>query len=176
MKRHSWLFGRRLPFALGVRLVVVTALVLGALALVSGVTDQPPEENVTVDASEVRVTLNDELTLPSGDGVQTCVSTGPPPDSVGVVGPLSVDVPSGYGPGPFEVNVSLGHRDESTTHTLEETGVERVLLSWTVEDTETLAVGDDARLQIRVRSEGASLLDTTRRLPVENGTRSYDCS
>lgn len=176
MKRLSWLLGRRLAFALGMGLLVVTALALGALALVSGVADQPPEENVTVDASEVRVTLNDERSVPPGDGVQECVAAGTPGDSVGVFGRLHVDIPSGYGPGPFEVNVSLGHRAESTSHTLEETGVERVLLFWTVEDTETLSVGDDARLQIRVRSEEASLLDTTRRLPVENGTRSYDCS
>jgi hypothetical protein len=161
--------------------LVLTAASVGTLVAFGGVTDEITRENVTVDATDVSVRLNDEGGIPDlGEGVQTCLASGTPPDSVAVIGDVTVTVPAegtrNYsGSGPVTVAVSLAHTDETTTETVEGSGEATRDIFWIIEDDETLSVGGTATLQVRVQSGDSTLAETTRTAPVENGTRSYDC-
>ena len=103
--------------------LVLTAVSVGTLIAFGGVTDEITRENVTVDATDVSVRLNDEGAVPDlGEGVQTCLASGTPPDSVAVIGDVTVAVPAegtrNYpGEGPLTVAVSLAHTDQDIAAT-----------------------------------------------------------
>ena len=154
----------------------MTAFSVGTLVAFGGVTDEITRENVTVDATDLSVRLNDEAGFPDvGEGVQTCVGSGTPPDSVAVVGDLTVGVPADTPGGPLTVAVSLAHTEETTAATVEGSGDLTRDVFWVLDDDETLSVGGTATLQVWVRSGESTLAGTTRTAPVENDSRSYDC-
>ena len=157
--------------------VVVTAFSLGTLALFGGVTDEITDENVTVETEDLSVRLNDEQSLPDGEGVQTCLASGTPGDHVGVFGSVRVDVPADHPAtraGELTVAVALAPPDETTRGTVESTGGTHDLF-WLFEDDETLSAGDTAEVRIRVLSEGDPVATATREVVVEADSRRYDC-
>ncbi|WP_435346345.1 hypothetical protein [Haloarchaeobius sp. HRN-SO-5] len=168
----------RRPVSLGVFLLLV-AFSVGTLAAFGGLTGELASENVTVESADVTVRLNDETQFPdAGNGtVQTCLATGTPGDSIGVLGDVTLDVPRDRDTGedPLTVVVSLAHTEETTTATVEETGRVTSDVFWVLADDETLSVGDTARLQVDVRSDGSTVASTTETVVVGNGSRSYDC-
>ena len=160
--------------------LVLTAFSVGTLVAFGGVTDQITDENVTVAETDLSVRLNDELDIPSTNGsVETCLASGTPGDSILVVGDLTVDAPaSGTGKHspdrPLAVVLGLAHTEQTTTEQVDGTGG-TTDVHWVVEDDETLAIGDEATVQIRVRSGGTTVATATRAITVEEGSRSYDC-
>ena len=157
--------------------LLVTAFSVGTLVAFGGVTDEITAENVTVEETDLSVRLNDERSLPDTNGtVQTCLSSGTPGDSISVIGDVTVDVPADRGrDAEFVVAVSLAHTEETTTASVEGTGRRTADVFWLLDDDETLAVGETARLQVRVRDGGSTVASVTREVTVENGSRSYDC-
>lgn len=161
------------PAAVGVFLLL-TAVSVGTLLVFAPVTDDITTDTVTIESTEFTVRLNDELTIPdTDDSVQTCVGSGTPGDRLSVSGDVRVDSPAAPD-GPLTLVVSLGHTAAATTQRLERGGA-TADVRWLVEDDETLSVGETATVQIRVANGDASLASATRSVPVENGSRSYDC-
>jgi hypothetical protein len=167
--------------AVGVFLVL-TAFSAGTLLLFGGVTDQITDDNVTVESADLTVSLTDELRIPETDdsGVQTCLGSGTPGDSISVLGDVTVDIPAEFrqkatSDGELRVAVSLAHTTETTTQRLDGTGQRTTDVFWVLEDDETLAVGETATVEVRVHSGDKTVASTTRSATVENGTRTYDC-
>jgi hypothetical protein len=161
------------PARVAVVLLLTTASVATLVAF-GGVVDDGG--NVTVASTDLDVRLNDDGSIPDTNGtVETCIASGTPPDSVLVVGEVVVDVPPDAGDERLHVRVGLPALDAATTRAVEGTGRERVDVFWLLDDDETLAVGDRARLRIEVRGGGSTATAATRRVAVANGSRSYDC-
>jgi hypothetical protein len=160
-----------------VTVLLVTAFSVGTLLLFAPLTDQLRTENVTVETTELTVRLNDEQSYPESEdgGVQTCFASGTPGDSISVTGSVSVDIPSvERPPDGATVRVSMAHTEANTSGDVEPTGGTFDVF-WLLDDDETLAVGDTATLDIRVRGGGETLATATRSVVVENDSRSYDC-
>ncbi|MFC7132112.1 MULTISPECIES: hypothetical protein [Salinibaculum] len=159
--------------------LLLTVFSVGTLVVFGGVVDDIESENVTVESMDLSVRLNDESSIPSGDGsVQTCLGSGTPGDRISVLGDVTVDVPPGWdGPadGSLTVAVSLGHTDEATTQSVPSEGTETVRVFWLLEDDETLSAGDEATVQVSVRTDDATVATATRPVTVEASSRSYDC-
>lgn len=156
--------------------LLLTAFSAGTLVLFGGVTDQMTQENVTVDASDVAVRLNDEQSYPdTGDGVQTCLASGTPGDSVSVQGDVVLDVPAEMDDERLTVVVSLAHTAETTTDTVEGSGREYADVFWVFEDDETLAAGENATLEVTVSTDSETVARATRSVRVEADSRTYDC-
>jgi hypothetical protein len=163
-----------------VAFVLVTAFSVGTLALFGGVTDDLTGGNVTVAETDLTVRLNDEFDLPDTNGsVETCFASGTPGDSVAVTGDVTLDVPAEWGGRSDErrpvLAVSLEHTGEETTERVERTGRVTTDVFWVLDDDESLAVGETARVQIRVRAGGSTVATANRTVTVRNGSRSYDC-
>ncbi|WP_435176746.1 hypothetical protein [Halorussus sp. AFM4] len=161
--------------------LLLTAFSVGTLALFGGVTDELTRENVTVDEADFSVRLNDEAGVPDiGNGtVRTCLASGTPGDRAGVFGDAAVAVPEGYGDAVDErrlrVVVRLARTGETVAKPVARTGRTTYDVFRVFEDDETLSVGDTARVEVRVRTDESVLANATRRVTVENGSRSYDC-
>lgn len=157
--------------------LLLTAFSVGTLVLFGGVVDDASTDEVTIDAVDVSVRLNDEVQFPDGENgsVQTCLAVGTPGDSVSVLGDVTVDIPHAFDDWPLVVDVSLASIEDRTTTRVEETGTQRIDVFWLVDDDETLSVGDTATLHVRVRADGETVTDTTRERIVQNDTRTYDC-
>lgn len=157
--------------------LLVTAFSVGTLVLFGGVVDDASTDEVTIDAVDVTVRLNDEFQFPDSENgsVQTCLATGTPGDSISILGDVTVDIPHDFDTWPLVVDVSLASIGETTTTNVDETGTQRIDVFWLVDDDETLSVGDTATLDVRVRADGETITDTTRELTVQNDTRTYDC-
>lgn len=161
----------------------MTAFSVGTLVAFGGVTDEVESENVTIEATDVSVRLNDdEGGFPESENgtVQTCLASGTPGDRISVLGNVTIDVPTeqgrdSRGERQLTVVVSLAHTEERTTDTVTGTGRATSDVFWLLDDDETLSMGDTARLQIRVREEGSTIASATRPITVENDSRSYDC-
>lgn len=159
--------------------LVVTAASVGTLLLFAPVTEQATDGNVTVETADLTVRLNDERSLPESDGggVQTCIASGTPGDSISVIGDVDVDVPAGHDAARADeltVVVSMAHTDETTSGTVESTGGQYDVF-WLFADDETLSAGDTAELRIRVRADGETVTTATRSVVVEADSRTYDC-
>jgi hypothetical protein len=159
--------------------LLLTTFSAGTLVLFGGVTE-PAGGNVTVETSDVSVRLNDQQsTIPDVENgtVHTCLGSGTPPDSILVVGDVTVDVPPELvrEHGELSLAVSLAHTDQTTTETVTEAGQTTESLFWRLSDDETLSVDETARLQVRVRAGGEVLAEMARPTTVEEGSRSYDC-
>lgn len=156
--------------------LLLTTFSVGTLALFGGVTDEIRTDNVTVDATDLTVRLNDELTIPDTNGsVRTCMASGTPGDSVSVTGDVTVDSPSGRGGSQLTLVVSLAHTGETTSQRVERGRRDSTRLLWVFEDDETLSVGENATVQMRVRTDDETVANATKTVPVEKGTRRYDC-
>jgi hypothetical protein len=161
------------PAAVGAFLLL-TAFSVGTLLVFAPVTDQITTDNVTVEVTDFTVRLNDDLRIPETNGsVRTCVGSGTPGDRLSVVGDVRVDSPAAR-EDPLAVVVSLEHTSAETAQRLERGGA-TADVRWLAEDDETLSVGDKATVQVRVTDGDATLASAARSVPVENGSRSYDC-
>lgn len=160
--------------------LLVTTASVGTLVVFGGVTDEIAAENVTVDASDVTVRLNDEMSVPDGNGsVQTCLGSGTPGDSVSVIGDVHVEVPANgdraYERDELAVTVRLERVGEVATSTIEGTGRETIDVFAVQDDEGTLAVDETATLRIRASSGDSTVVDANRSVDVENDSRSYSC-
>jgi len=161
--------------------VVLTVFSVGTLIAFGGVTDEITDGNVSIESADLSVTLNDEVNIPDTNGsVQTCLGSGTPGDSIAVMGDVTVDIPvqEQRDRNPERIHsivVSLAHTNESTSTAVERTGQVTQDVSWILDDDESLAPGETARLQIRVRTAETVVNETTQRVTVKNGSRSYDC-
>ena len=162
--------------------LLLSAFTAGTLVAFGGVTDEITRENVTVEATDLTVSLNDEGEFPdAGTGtVQTCLASGTPGDRISVLGDVTVGIPTeGYRDaaerGELTVAVSLAHTAENTTMAVTRTGRTTSDVFWMFDDDETLSVGDTASVQVRVRAAGETVADAIHSVTVEDGLRSYDC-
>ena len=163
--------------------LLMTALSAGTLVAFGGVVNEADQENVTIEATDVSVRLNDdEGGFPEGENgtVRTCLGSGTPGDSISVLVDVTVTVPAEERRGVGEerrltVVVSLAHTEEHTADTVTGTGRATSDVFWLLDHDETLSVGDTATLQVRVREEGSTVASATRPVTVENGSRSHDC-
>ena len=157
--------------------VLLTAFSVGTLILFGGVVDDAATDEVTIEAVDVSVRLNDEVQYPDTENgsVQTCLAVGTPGDRISVLGDVTVDTPHSFDDWPLFVDVTLVSIGETTTTSVDESGTQRVDVFWLVDDDETLSVGDTATLHVTVRADGEQITDTTRELTVQNDTRTYDC-
>jgi hypothetical protein len=158
--------------------LLLTAFSVGTLVLFAPVTDQINPDEPTVEASNVSVHLNDEITIPDmeNDTVTTCVASGTPGDHLTVRADILVETPmEGGDDSPYDIEVSIGDDSKTTTEPIQQTGRERVDIFWVVRDDESLTVGGTADIHVRLRESGTVVATTTRSVTVEKGRRSYDC-
>jgi len=165
------------PAAVGAFLLL-TAFSVGTLVLFAPVTDQITPDEATVEASNVSVHLNDEITMPDIENgtVTTCMASGTPGDHLTVRADVLVETPMEDGESSaYDVELAIGTGSMTTTEPVQQTGRERVDVFWVVRDDESLSVGDTADVHVRLRESGTAIATTTRRVTVENSRRSYDC-
>lgn len=148
------------------------------MVLFAPVTDQINPDEATVEASNVSVHLNDEITIPDmeDDTVATCIASGTPGDHLTIRADILVETPMEDGDdSPYDVEVSIGNDSKTTTEPIQQTGRERVDIFWVARDDESLSVGDTADIRIRLRESGTVVDTATRAVTVTKGRRSYDC-
>lgn len=156
----------------------LTAFSVGSLVLFAPITDQINPDESTIEASNVSVQLNDEITMPDieNDTVATCIASGTPGDQLTVRADILVETPMEDGEdSTYDVEVIIGDNLQTTTEPIQQTGREQVDLLWTVRDDESLSVGSTADIRIRLRESGAIVDTATRTVTVKKATRSYDC-
>jgi hypothetical protein len=161
-----------------VAFLFVTAFSVGTLVLFAPVTDQINPDEATVEASNVSVHLNDEITMPEIENgtVATCMASGTPGDHLTVRADILVETPmEGGDDSPYDIEVGLGNGSMTTTEPVPQTGRERVDVFWVVRDDESLSVGDTAEVRIRLRESDSVVATSTRAVTVEKASRSYDC-
>ena len=164
---------------------VLALLVLAGVFVLGGPTGglpgETPGENATVETDDLDLRLNDEFDPPSTNGtVQSCMASGTPGDSVSLLGDVLVTMPVDRRPDPGaadpRVVFTLAALDATRTERVDPEGTTDVSLFWILEDDETLSVGEETTLAVRVETaEGERLLETTRSLTVREGERTYDC-
>lgn len=158
--------------------LLLTAFSVGTLVLFAPVTDQINPDDATVEATNVSVHLNDEITVPDIENgtVATCISSGTPGDHLTVRADILVETPIEGGKNSnYDVEMSIGNGSRTTTEPVQQTGQERVDIFWVVRDDEALEVGENADIHIRLRESGAVVANSTRTVLVKKGNRSYDC-
>jgi len=141
-----------------VAFLLVTAVSVGTLLVFAPLTDQLRTENVTVETADLTVRLNDEQSLPEGEGVQTCFASGTPGERLGDAA---------------TVTVGMAHTEETTSGDIERTGGTFDVF-WLLDDDETLSAGDTATLRVRVRGDGEPLATATQPVVVDADSRHYD--
>jgi hypothetical protein len=158
--------------------LLLTAFSVGTLVLFAPVTDQINPDEATVEATNVSVHLNDDITMPDIENgtVATCIASGTPGDHLTVRADVLVETPmEGGEDSNYDVEVSIGNSSKTTTEPVQQTGRERVNVFWVVRDDESLTVGETADIHIRLRESGTVVANSTRTVTVEKGSRSYDC-
>jgi hypothetical protein len=162
--------------------LVLTAFSVGSLVAFGGHVHDDTGENVTVEATDLTVRLNDEIDFPEGGNgsVRTCVGMGTPGDAISVAGTVTFDVPRewerhGSDGRELVLVVTLAHTDETITSSVSRTGQVRTQVFGLLDDDETLSPGDTGTLVLRVRHDGSIVATATRTITVEEGTRTYDC-
>lgn len=161
-----------------VAFLFVTAFSVGTLVLFAPVTDQINPDEATVEASNVSVHLNDEITMPDIENgtVATCIASGTPGDHLTVRADILVETPMEDGDdSPYDIEVSIGNDSRTTTEPVQQTGRERIDVFWVVRDDESFSVGDTADIHIRLRDSDSVVATATRAVTVEKAHRSYDC-
>lgn len=158
--------------------VLFTVVSAGSIVVFGGELTES-SGNVTVEGREFTVRLNDEQSWPEneGGGVQTCLASGTPGDSLSVIGTVAVDVPPDHrarSEGGLTVVVGMAHTEETTSGELDAAGGQYDVF-WLLDDDETLSSGDTARIEIAVRSAGETVATVTESVPVEADSRTYDC-
>ncbi|MDG5777430.1 hypothetical protein VB773_21800 [Haloarculaceae archaeon H-GB2-1] len=158
--------------------LLLTAFSVGTLVLFAPVTDQINPDDATVEATNVSVHLNDEVTMPDIENgtVETCISSGTPGDHMTVRADILVETPmEGSEDSNYDVEVSIGNSSKTTTEPVQQTGRERVNVFWVVRDDESLTVDETADIHVRLRESGTVVASSTRTVTIEKGSRSYDC-
>jgi hypothetical protein len=158
--------------------VVVLLITVGSfvgLMVFGGGIDSVSYDEVSIDAVDVSVLLNDDHTYPdeANGSVQTCMASGTPGDSISVRGDVDLTVP------PTEesllLSVSLAHTTEEWTDRVTRAGDISVNVLWILEDDEQLDVGEMSTVQIQLRDGDSTVSNTTADIVVENESRTYDC-
>lgn len=156
--------------------LVVTAASLGTIVALGGVTDTRSTGNITVSDVELTIRLNDETDFPDTNGtVETCLGSGTPGDHLSVIGDITVTTPTNRSGTPREVILRLNQIHDRTVGRIENRGNVTTDVFWVLRDDERLSVGDTTPVNIRVQEDGTTVAATTRTVPVENGSRTYDC-
>lgn len=158
--------------------LLLTAFSVGTLLLFAPVTDQINPDDATVEAANVSVHLNDEITMPDIENgtVGRCIASGTPGDHLTVRADILVETPMDGGENSkYDVEMSIVNGSKTTTEPVQQTGRERVNVFWVVRDDESLAVGETAEIHVRLRESGAVVANSIRTVTVEKGSRSYDC-
>jgi hypothetical protein len=91
--------------------LLLTAFSVGTLMLFAPVTDQINPDEVTVEASNVSVHLNDEITMPDAENgtVATCIASGTPGDHLSVRADLLIETPLEEGESSnYDIEVTIG--------------------------------------------------------------------
>lgn len=174
----SWLLDWPPRPASIIAFLLLTAFSVGTLVLFAPITDQINPDDATVEATNVSVHLNDEITVPDieNDTVATCIASGTPGDHLTVRADILVETPMEDGEdSDYVVEVSIDEGSQATTKPVQHTGRERVNVFWVVRDDESLSAGENADIHVRLRESGAVVDNTTRVIIVKKGKRSYDC-
>ena len=156
--------------------LVITTASLGTIVVLGGVTDTKSDENITVSNVDLSIRLNDDTAFPDTDGkVETCLGSGTPGDHLSVLGEITVRVPPSHEGTTQTVVLELNQTWNRTVGTIEDQGDVTSDVFWLVEDDETLSVGDTTTVEIHVQERGTTVASKTVSMPIENGSRSYDC-
>jgi hypothetical protein len=156
--------------------LIVTAASLGTIVALGGVAHTQSNGNITVSGVELSVRLNDETDFPDTNGtVETCLASGTPGDHLSVIGEITINTPANRSDTPREVILQLSQMHNRTVGTIEDRGNVTTDVVWVLRDDETLSVGDTTPVNIRVQEHGRTVATTTFTVPVEKGSRTYDC-
>jgi hypothetical protein len=156
--------------------LVVTAASLGTIAVLGGPTLTQSDGNVTVHDVDLSIRLNDDVTIPDTDGtVNGCLGSGTPGDHLSVRGEVTVSIPAARSDAAQAVVLQLNGSMNRTVATIERAGNVTNDVFWVLEDDETFSVGDNTTVEVRVQEQGTTVASRTLSVPVENGSRSYDC-
>jgi hypothetical protein len=151
---------RQLLFVLAVNAFLVVGLVAAGAPLFAVV------EGTSVESVSLTARLNDADGYPDlgNDTAYACTSTGTPPDTVSVIGGVTVDVAG-------ERTVALSVPASGNRTTMDVEGSDgRADVFWLFDDDETLAVGEAATFRVRVLDDGTPVANATRNVTVEEGT------
>lgn len=155
--------------------LVITVFSLGSIAVLGGMTGLDSDGNVTITETDLALDLNENTDIPDTNGsVETCIGSGPLPGHLSVTGEITADIPAG-GDTPREVVLRVNDTENRTVETIESEGEVTVDVFWSRDADGTLSVGDTASVDIWVVEQGTAVASTTTSVPVENGSRSYDC-
>lgn len=155
--------------------LVITAFSLGSIAVLGGMAGLDSDGNVTITNADLSLQLNENTDIPDTNGsVETCLGSGTLPGHLGVRGEIMVDIPSGIDSAQ-EVVLRVNDTQNHTVETIEGQGAVTMDVFWQREADGTLSVGDPAAVDIWIVEQGTVVASTTRSVPVENGSRSYDC-
>lgn len=162
------------PMTVVVFFLITVGSFIGLLVFGGGI-DSVGYDEVSIDAADVSVLLNDEHTYPeeANGSVQTCFASGPPGDSISVRGDVDLTVPASEES--LLLSVSLAHTSEEWTHRVSRAGDISVDVLWVFEDDEQLEVGETIPVEIRLSDEDTTVANRTADLVVANGSRTYDC-
>lgn len=172
----------RRSLALGVvAALVLTGGVLAAGLLASELDDGPGPANATVTEFEPRVAVDEDdwRNATEGEGVQTCVSVGPPPGSYGLTGSLVVERPiddDGPDEATFRTGVALadGVERHERNLTLRRGESERIRLFDVGRNDGALAAGEGISVRVRVYHDGVAVANATRTVEVRESGE-LDC-
>ncbi len=165
---------------------VVAALVLFGGILTAGLVtseldDEPGPANATVTGFEPRVAVNDDdwANETDGEGVQTCVSVGPPPGNYGLTGSLVVERPiddDGREEATFRTAVTLadGVERHERNVTLRRGESERIRLFDVGRNDGAVTAGEEIAVKVRVHYADVAVSNVTRTVEVEESGE-LDC-
>lgn len=156
--------------------LVVTAASLGTIVVLGGVTDTQSGGNITVSDINLSIRLTDDTAFPDTNGtVETCLGSGTPGDHLSVLGEITVRIPPAHNGNTQAIVLELNRTWNRTVGTVGDQGSVTKDVFWLLEDDETLSVGDTTTMEIHVQERGTTVTSRTLSMPIENGSRSYDC-
>lgn len=156
--------------------ILITAASLGTIVVLGGVTDTQSDGNITVSDVDLSVRLNDESEFPDTNGtVETCIGSGTPGDHLSILGEITVRIPPAHSGTTQAIVLELNETWNRTVGTIEGRGSVTKDVFWLIEDDETLSVGDTGTVKIHVQERGKTVASRVLPVPIEDGSRSYDC-
>lgn len=156
--------------------LVVSAASLGTIVVLGGMPDTQSNENVSVSDVDISIRLNDETAYPDTNGtVETCIGRGTPGDHLSILGEVGVQIPPDQNSDTHVVVLELNETWTQRVGETDDKGDITMDVFWMVEDDETFSVGDTATVEVRVQEPETTITSKTLSMPIENGSRSYDC-